>query len=265
MTAVATARAPALSTATKATATLEALLAPYARLAEDERLPARAYAVLRKAIRELRLLPGQLVLEQDVATALGISRTPIREAMVLLQAEGLGQLIPRHGFAVAPVSPHDLREVNQIMFGLEGVAVALAAEHASPEGMAALEASVVAQERALETDDVLAWAEADERFHHLIAELSGNARLAQLIVSFDNLQHRARLLTIRLRPRPVASTTEHRAVMTAIQRGDAEQARAFHQAHFQRGRAEILRVLEAMTPGIAGTEATPPAHEGAKQ
>jgi DNA-binding GntR family transcriptional regulator len=218
---------------------------------EESRLPQRAYQALRRAIRELKLAPGQMVLEKDAAAALGISRTPVREALVRLEGEGLLQLVPRHGFAVAPVSPRDQREIREIMVGVEGMAVALAARRASPEGVAALEESVAAQEAALEADDLQAWAEADERFHHLVAELSGNARLLQLIQSYDNHLHRARLLTMRLRPKPVRSTADHRAVLEAIRRGDADGARALHQAHRERGAAEILRVLEAMTPSGA--------------
>ena len=226
------------------------VLAPFVEeTAEEPRLPLRAYQSLRRAIRELKLAPGQMVLEQDVASALGMSRTPVREAMVRLQAEGLGELIPRHGFAVATVSPRDQREIREIMVGVEGMAVALAARRASPDGLVALEEAVSAQEAALDADDLQAWAEADEQFHHLVAELSGNARLHQLIQSYDNHLHRARLLTIRLRPKPVRSTADHRAVLDAIRRGDAEQARVLHQAHRERGSAEILRVLEAMTPG----------------
>jgi DNA-binding GntR family transcriptional regulator len=98
-----------------AAARTAAALAPYLETSDEERLPQRAYQALRHAIRELRFAPGQMVLEKDAAEALGISRTPAREALVRLESEGLLRLVPRHGFVVAPLDPAGLREIYEIL------------------------------------------------------------------------------------------------------------------------------------------------------
>ncbi len=212
------------------------------------RLPQRAYSILRNAIRELRLSPGQMVLERELAHSLGMSRTPVREALVQLQAEGLLRLVPRHGLQVAPLAPDELQEIYEIVEGLEGQAVRLAAERATPAGVAELERLLKSDVAALEAEDLLAWVEADDRFHSKIVELSGNGRLRQLMANYDAHLFRARLMTIRLRPRPTKSTQEHRAVIAAVRAHDAERAQALYQAHRHRARNEILGILRAMSP-----------------
>ncbi|HEV2126171.1 MAG TPA: GntR family transcriptional regulator [Chloroflexota bacterium] len=226
-----------------------AALAPYAATEPDEeRLPQRAYQALRQAIRDLRLIPGQMVLEKDAAEALGISRTPMREALVRLEAEGLLRLVPRHGFAVAPLDPDGLRETYEILEGLEAVAVDLAAARATPEQLEQLDQSIVEQEVALEQDDLIAWLRADDRFHALILEASGNSRLRRFAGSFNDQLYRARLFTHRLRLKPVNSTEDHRKVARAIRAGDSRRARELHQVHRRRARDEIIGIVQAVSP-----------------
>ncbi|MGH2350573.1 MAG: GntR family transcriptional regulator [Chloroflexota bacterium] len=218
---------------------------------DDDRLPQRAYQALRQAIRELRLAPGQMVLEKDAAAALGISRTPTREALVRLEAEGLLRIVPRHGFAVAPLDPQTMQEIYELLEGLETVAVDLAAARATPEQLDQLDESIAEQEQALAADDLIAWLAADDRFHALIVEMCGNGRLQRFAQSFGDQLYRARLLTHRLRPKPVRSTEDHRAVAAAIRAGDGQRARAIHQAHRRRARDEIMAILRAVSPPAA--------------
>lgn len=224
-----------------------ALLAPYVDERDEERLPQRAYQALRRAIRDLRLTPGQMVLEKEAAGALGISRTPVREALVRLEAEGLLRLVPRHGFVVTPLEPQSLGEIYEILEGLEAVAVDLAAGRTTPAQLGELDASIAAQASALERDDLVAWLAADDRFHALVLEMSGNERLRRLAESFGDQLHRVRLFTHRLRPKPVRSTADHRAVAAAIRAGDGLRARELHQAHRRRARDEILEIVRAVT------------------
>jgi GntR family transcriptional regulator, rspAB operon transcriptional repressor len=225
-----------------------AVLAGYLDACDEERLPQRAYQALRRAIREMSLAPGQMVLEGEAAQALGISRTPVREALVRLESEGLLRLVPRHGFAVAPLDPAGLREIYEILEGLETVAVDLAASRALPDQLARMDRSIADQERALDADDLIAWLAADDAFHDSLLEMSGNERLRRYAQSLGDQAYRARLFTHRLRPKPARSTEDHRAVATAIRAGDGETARALHQAHRRRARDEILGILQAVSP-----------------
>jgi DNA-binding GntR family transcriptional regulator len=229
-------------------ADLTSVLAAYAAGADEERLPQRAYQALRRAIRDLRLAPGQMVLEAEAAAALRISRTPVREALVRLESEGLLRLVPRHGFAVAPLDPTTLREIYEILEGLETVAVDLAATRATPEQLERMDRAIHDQAAALAGDDLKAWLAADDAFHGVLLEMSGNERLRRYAKTLNDQAHRARLFTHRLRPKPVRSTEDHRAVAAAIHSGDGEQARTLHQAHRRRARDEILAILQAVSP-----------------
>src|SRR5688572_20441150 len=173
-----------------------AALAPYAANGHDDRLTQRVYAAVRGAIRNLRLRPGQTVLEREVADALGLSRTPVREALVRLEADHLVRLIPRRGFAVLPIDAEDMRRIYEVVEGLEGMAVLLAAERCGPQDLERLDRSIRLQEAALAADDLVAWTEADEVFHHQLLEASGNLHVHRLLDPYTDHLHRVRLYTV---------------------------------------------------------------------
>jgi DNA-binding GntR family transcriptional regulator len=229
-----------------APASVAAALAPYAGGGGDDRQPQRVYAAVRGAIRNLRLRPGQTVLEREVASALGLSRTPVREALVRLEADHLVRLIPRRGFAVLPVDAADMRRIYEVVEGMEGMAVLLAAERCRPEDVSRLEESVRRQEAALDADDLVAWTEADEAFHQHLLDASGNPHLHRLLDPYGDHLHRVRLYTIRRRPKPSRSTAEHRTVAEIIRMGNGRAARELHQSHWRRVREEIVGILQAM-------------------
>lgn len=225
--------------------------------AGEDRLPQRAYLALRRAIRDLPLSPGQMVLEKDAAAALGISRTPVREALVRLEAEGLLRLVPRHGFAVAALDPSTLQEIYEILEGLEAVAVDLAATRATAGQLHRMDVAIEEQAAALGRDDLRAWLAADDAFHDAILEMSGNGRLRRYARGLNDQAHRARLFTHRLRPKPTRCTTDHRAVAAAIRAGDGARARALYQAHRRRARDEILAILGAVQSPLSPPAASP--------
>jgi GntR family transcriptional regulator, rspAB operon transcriptional repressor len=236
-----------LDTTTHLTSTaVAAALAPYAAAYQDDRQPQRVYAAVRGAIRNLHLRPGQTVLEREVASALGLSRTPVREALVRLEADHLVRLIPRRGFAVLPVDAEDMRRIYEIVEGLEGMAVLLAAERRSAEDLERLEHSIRLQEAALAAEDLVAWTEADEVFHQQLLDASGNPHVHRLLDPYTDHLHRVRLYTVRRRPRPVRSTAEHRIVVEIIRTGNGRAARELHQSHWQRVREEIVGILHTM-------------------
>ena len=168
--------------------------------------------------------------EQDIATQLPhefLLGTPVHEAIIRLQEEGLIRVLPRRGVMVCPISPDDMREIYGVIIALETASSELLAE--KPEDERSLIAdeldSVNAQmEAALAADDLVDWAGADERFHQLLVERSGNGRLARMFHTIMDQSHRARMLTLRLRPKPTASVAEHRAIVGAVRQGDARTA-----------------------------------------
>jgi len=205
----------------------------------------RVYQEMRARILDNAWPPGYQALEQALALELGVSRTPVREALIRLHNEGLIEVVPRHGMRVLPVSPVDMAEIYAILTSLESLAAELAARRkpSTPE-LAPLEAACREMEAALAADDLDAWAKADERFHLQLVSLCGNRRLAEVVINFWERAHRARMVTLRMRPRPTNSTREHRAVMKAIRAGDATKAGAIHRAHRERGALELTEILK---------------------
>jgi DNA-binding GntR family transcriptional regulator len=210
---------------------------------EDEvRLSAseRAYRCLKQLILNNEIAAGSQMLELEAAARLGMSRTPVREAMVRLEQEGMVELRPRHGMRVLPISPDTLAEIYEILTALEGMAAeAVARKGAGPEQIAGLQRAVDEMEEALAVDDLSRWSQSDERFHRQLVELAGNRRLAAIVEQVSDQAHRARLTTLRLRPKPVHSNRDHAALVQAIRDRKPDEARQIHEQHRRRA-ADML-------------------------
>jgi len=208
-------------------------------------LVTQAYAELKRRILDREYPAGHQATEPDVAADLGMSRTPVREALIRLAQEGLVEVVPRRGMRVVPLSPADMQEIYEVLTALESEAAGLAARpRPDPRRFDAMATAVDDMAAALADRDLLAWAAADERFHRALLELSGNRRLIALAVTMWDQVHRARLATVRLRPLPYRSNTEHRALLAALRRGDAERARDVHRRHRRRTARMLISLLK---------------------
>ena len=204
-----------------------------------------AYQRLRRQILDNTLPPGFRALEQELANRLGISRTPVREALIRLQKEGLVEVIPRHGMQVLPVSAADMKDIYEVLTALEGAAVEIVARRAPTEAeLAPLVQASRDMAKALKNDELDAWAEADERFHRGLIELSGNRLLVEAVLNLWDRAHRARMSTLRLRTKPVVSTKEHTVLLERLRAGDVKGAVEANRAHRERASRELLEILE---------------------
>ena len=204
-----------------------------------------AYEQIRRRILDNAWPPGHRALEQEVALALGMSPTPVREALLRLQGEGLVEVIPRHGMRVLPVSPNDMREIYQILTALECMAAELLARRLpSDKELEPLVADTKAMDKALKADDLGAWAAADERFHAHLVDLAGNRQLQATVLNYWDRAHRARMFTLRLRPKPVSSTQEHMLMVERLRAGDPEGAARVTRAHRERANRELVTIFE---------------------
>ncbi len=204
-----------------------------------------AHAEIRQRILDNVWPPGHRALEQEVALALGMSRTPVREALMRLAGEGLVEVVPRHGMRVLPVSPADMQEIYQILTALECMAAELLARRQPAKAeLEPLVDATAAMDRALKAEDLDAWAAADERFHAQLVALAGNRQLEATVLNYWDRAHRARMFTLRLRPKPVNSTQEHRQMLERISAGDAEGAARVTRAHRERASRELVALFE---------------------
>jgi DNA-binding GntR family transcriptional regulator len=204
----------------------------------------RAYRLIKQRIITNEIPVGAQISDQEVAERLGISRTPVREAILLLQREGFLEVIPRVGVRVRPLFLEDIRELYDILTDLETLAVGLlTARHPVLEELEPLTESVKAMKAGLSGDDLFAWIDADERFHRGLFQLSGNRRLAAAGTSYRDQVQRAHVVALKLRPRPVKFVEGHAELMALIRRGDVEGARARHYAEWVRAREELMAAI----------------------
>ncbi|MCC7371544.1 MAG: GntR family transcriptional regulator [Chloroflexi bacterium] len=216
----------------------------------DQSMTLQAYAAIRQAIVDVHIRPGEPIAENTLARWLGMSRTPVREAILRLRQEGWVYSIHRKGLFVSPVSLSDFRELFETLEGLESIVARLVTERATPDDLARLRSIVERQEAATEADDREAWTAASRDFHTALAELAGNHHIADVRARLLDQAGRVSRLTLRLRPRPTEPTAEHRALFEAIAAGDVDRAMLLAHAHRAHMRAEAIALLEQHLPQI---------------
>jgi DNA-binding GntR family transcriptional regulator len=207
-----------------------------------------AYAALKAAILDNIYPPGHFAAENDIANQLGMSRTPVHEAAIRLQEEGLVEILPRRGILVRAISSRDIREIYELTIALESMAAeVLATRSRAPavkKTLARLETETKIMEAAIKKNDLDRWAAADDRFHEMLTDECGNGRLSRVAGTVRDQTHRTRLLTLRLRPMPVKSALEHRAIIEAIRKGDPQAAARHAGAHRRRASEIMIPLLE---------------------
>ena len=220
------------------------VVAPKASLVES------AYVALKAAILSNTFPPGYQAAESDVASQLGMSRTPVHEAAIRLQAEGLVEVQSRKGILVCAISSSDIREIYELTMAFEGMAAEVLAQQprsaVKEQVLDRLEAETAAMEAALKKGDLDRWAAADDQFHRLLTGECGNSRLARMAGTIRDQTHRTRLLTLRLRPKPLNAATEHRAIIEAIRCGDARAAAENAVEHRRRASEIMIPLLREM-------------------
>jgi DNA-binding GntR family transcriptional regulator len=212
---------------------------------EGQPLAEQAYQEIRARILDNLWSPGYQALEQEVALALGMSRTPVHEALMRLQQEGLVEVAPRRGMRVLPVSPTDMREIYEILTALECMAAEILGKRTpSQQELKPLVEATQLMEAALQREDLDAWAKADETFHMALVKLAGNRMLLETVMGYWDRAHRARMFTLRLRPKPVNSTKEHMQLVDMLAAGDGAGAAQVNRAHRERASRELLAIFE---------------------
>jgi DNA-binding GntR family transcriptional regulator len=205
----------------------------------------RAYEAIRRRILDNVYQPGDRALESDLAAELGISRTPVREALIRLQNEGLIEIVPRHGMRVLPVSAMDMKEIYEVVTALESCAMELLARRRPTSAeLKPLVDATRQMTRALKAKDLEAWAQADEAFHKHLVESAGNRLLVEAIQQYRDRAHRGLMFSLRLRPRLETSTREHMALVDMLRKGDAAGAVEANRAHRERASQELLDIFE---------------------
>lgn len=192
----------------------------------DDFLPLRdvVFNTLRQAILRGELSPGERLLEIHLANKLGVSRTPIREAIRKLELEGLVIMVPRKGAVVAEITEKSLRDVLEVRRALEALAVKLACEKIKEEEIEELRVAAKGFEEALKTRDVTVYAEADVVFHDIIYRVTDNQRLIQLLYNLREQMYRYRVEYLKREESHPVLLAEHQNIIEMIKNRNEEKA-----------------------------------------
>jgi DNA-binding GntR family transcriptional regulator len=194
---------------------------------------------LRERIVSHAMPPGSWIDEQALTGELKISRTPLREALKVLAAEGLVTMKLRRGAYVTEVSERDLAEVFQLLSLLEGDAAATVARHAAASQLAELEALHQVLERAV--DDRDAFFAANEAFHMRLLDIAGNRWRNQMVADLRKVMKLYRHHSLFRQGRLQASLAEHRELMAALHSRDEARAQQLMQQHLAHGQQAAAR------------------------
>lgn len=212
----------------------------------DEYLPLRdvVFNTLRQAILKGEMEPGERLMEITLANKLGVSRTPIREAIRKLELEGLVNMIPRKGAVVASISEKDMRDVLEVRITLEELAVKLAINNMGNEDVDMLKKAGLVFENAVISRDIVNMVEADVAFHDIIYNKTGNNRLIQIINNLREQMYRYRLEYIKDARTHSILINEHNDIIESICRKDVEAAKAAVREHIGNQERGIVRAIK---------------------
>lgn len=202
----------------------------------------RAYAFVKERVLDGVYPGGELLSEGEVAAELGLSRTPVREAFLLLEAEGLMRLYPKRGALVVPVSSDEVRDVMETRQVVERHAAARVATRA-PEGVLDELATLIDEQAARAAEgDGTGFVDADRRFHRALVAGAGNAVLLRLYDTLRDRQRRMGTATVTRDPAAMAAfLAEHRAILDALRAQNATEASERIERHIAGARARLSR------------------------
>lgn len=216
------------------------------KMSIDEYLPLRdvVFKTLRQAILKGDLAPGERLMEIQLANQLGVSRTPIREAIRKLELEGLVIMIPRRGAEVAKITEKDLKDVLEVRTSLEELAIGLACERITDEKIERLKESLDQFHKVICGNDLTKIAECDVAFHDVIFSATENARLIQIVNNLREQMYRYRLEYLKDFSTHMRLYIEHKKIYEAVAARDKKLARQLITEHIYHQELTVIRNIQ---------------------
>ena len=220
----------------------------------NEFLPLReeVFNTLRSAILTGQFRPGDRLMEVPLANQLGVSRTPVREAIHKLEQEGLVTIVPRRGAEVAKITEKSLQDVLEVRRALDVLSVELACERITQEELESLKKACQLFEKATHSGNTTAIAKADVAFHDIIVQSTGNQRLQQLVNNLAEQMYRYRFVYLRDDSQHVKLVEEHQEILDSILHRDKEKASEAARRHIDNQENSIIRQIRLENQSIAG-------------
>ena len=215
------------------------------KITVNEYMPLRdvVFHTLRQSILKGELQPGDRLLEIPLAKKLGVSRTPIREALRKLELEGLVLMIPRRGAEVAGITEKGLRDVLEVRRSLEELAIELAVQRMNDRDIDDLEKARVAFRESLSQNDEIRIAQADENFHDVIYRGTYNDKLIQMLNNLRDQMYRYRLEYIKDVGKRQVILVEHENILNAVRTRNPELGRRAMREHIDNQEITISRQI----------------------
>ena len=211
----------------------------------NEYLPLRdvVFNTLRKAILRGELKPGERLMEIQLANKLGVSRTPIREAIRKLELEGLVLMIPRKGAEVAQITEKNMQDVLEVRKALEELSVQLACERITPEQVEEMKMAAEDFRKVLKSGDVTKIAEADVKFHDIIFAATNNQRLITLLNNLREQMYQFRVEYLKQKECYPQLLEEHDKLIALISGGEVEEACELMGCHIDNQASTVSDVI----------------------
>lgn len=211
----------------------------------DALLPLRdvVFQTLRQAILTGEIKPGERLMEIHLAQKLGVSRTPVREAVHKLEQEGLVVIIPRRGAEVAEITEKSMNDVLEVRRSLDALCTELACERITPEELEQLRLACLDFEEAVRTKDLRQIAKKDVALHDIIVKATGNQRLISLINNLSEQMYRYRFEYIKDSSRHEKLIEEHRVLYESILHKDKKTASMAAMVHIDNQMNAIIRQI----------------------
>ncbi len=208
-------------------------------------LSTRVFEQLEESILSGRIKPGESLIELKLSEQLGVSRTPVREAIRMLEQKGLVQIIPNKGAVVLGISEKDLEDIYTIRMYIEGLASRLAAANITDEQIRELSELVDLQEFYSLKQSTSHIKDLDSRFHEKIYEYSNNRTLQHTLSDLHHMVVRYRQLSFAAEGRAEKAIEEHRQILQALARHDQDAAEKLTVQHISNAKDNLLQVVKA--------------------
>jgi len=212
----------------------------FAALKQPESLAKMAYEAIRKSILSGQWKIGELYNEKAIAADLGISRTPVREALLELASQDLIIFLPRRGLMVNRFTRRDVDEIFELRKAIELAAVEKITVTSPPFDLFEIEDALLSQRKAVKQKDYFAFMEADRLFHTSVSELTSNRRLIAILDNIRDMIHVMGAKALALEGRAVEVIKEHQTILEAVKKGNLEEARRAMAYHLDQSKEAVV-------------------------
>ena len=202
-----------------------------------------AYNALRDSILSFKLQQGQIYNEMSVAQELGLSRTPVREALLRLSSESLITFLPRKGFIVTSYTQQDVEEIFELRLILESTIVRKITSNISKENIDELRRHIKLQHCAAAKNDYHGFMLSDRTFHKIFFELAGNFKLIDIMSNSQDICHMMGVCYLKVDGLYKEAIQDHETIVESIEAGDANMAEAATSKHITRVKAAVIKTL----------------------